>query len=209
MRQVAICAIVVTLCCRLDPASSQSPTTRHLGKARIPIRAGTTQRRRLGTTLIRDGVLSVRVVCRSRPARGSGAIRQLGNMQRSGFCPTDRTRRSTPTVYRSVFPRPRFASTRGRPMLARELGRADLRRVPHGQLNYHGAALLLEGGPAHNDIETFRESLRKAFEANATNPLKRPPFVGRVLARRPDLSLTDVVKSLQCFGKASKERARI
>jgi Cytochrome c len=78
-----------------------------------------------------------------------------------------------------------------------------------GQVKYHGVALLIEGGPAQNDIETFRTRLAEAFGANATDPEKAQGFIGRVLARRPDLSPTDVQRSLQCFGQVSEARARI
>jgi mono/diheme cytochrome c family protein len=77
-----------------------------------------------------------------------------------------------------------------------------------GQVNYHGSSLLIEGGPAQNDIETFRVNLAEAFAANVTNPEKAQRFVGRVLARRPDLSPADVQAGLQCFGRASAARTR-
>jgi hypothetical protein len=77
-----------------------------------------------------------------------------------------------------------------------------------GQVNYHGVSLPLEGGPAQNDIETFRIRLAEAFAANATNPDKAQRFVGRVLARRPDLGPAEVQTSLQCFAQASAARAR-
>jgi hypothetical protein len=77
-----------------------------------------------------------------------------------------------------------------------------------GQVNYHGTSLLIEGGPAQNDIEIFRQSLAEAFAANATNPEKAQRFVGRILARRPDLSPAAVQAALQCFGQTSAARAR-
>ena len=76
------------------------------------------------------------------------------------------------------------------------------------QVNYHGTSLLIEGGPAHNDIETFRANLAQAFAANASNPEKAQRFVGRILAQQPELSPADVQAGLQCFGKASMARAR-
>jgi hypothetical protein len=77
-----------------------------------------------------------------------------------------------------------------------------------GQVNYHGRSLLIEGGPAQIDIETFRTKLAEAFAANATNPEKVQPFVGRILARRTDLNLAAVQTGLQCFGQTSAARAR-
>jgi hypothetical protein len=77
-----------------------------------------------------------------------------------------------------------------------------------GQVNYHGTSLLIEGGPAQNDIETFRTQLAQAFAANATSPDKAQRFVGRILARQPDLSPAAVQAGLQCFGRASAARAR-
>jgi mono/diheme cytochrome c family protein len=77
-----------------------------------------------------------------------------------------------------------------------------------GQVNYNGTALLIQGGPAQNDIETFRARLGDAFAANASNPEKAQRFVGRILAQQPELSPADVQAGLQCFGKASMARAR-
>ena len=77
-----------------------------------------------------------------------------------------------------------------------------------GQVNYHGTSLLIEGGPAHNDIETFRANLAQAFAANASDPEKAQRFVGRILAQQPELSPADVQAGLQCFGQASMARAR-
>lgn len=78
-----------------------------------------------------------------------------------------------------------------------------------GQINYHGTSLLIEGGPAQNDIETFRESLAEAAAANASNPAKAQRFAARVLARRPDLDPAALRQALQCFGQASAVRARL
>ena len=78
-----------------------------------------------------------------------------------------------------------------------------------GQVNYHGTTLLIEGGPAQSDIETFRLRLADAVGAVATDPQKAQRFVGRVLARRPDLTPAAVQASLQCFGQASAARVRI
>jgi hypothetical protein len=66
-----------------------------------------------------------------------------------------------------------------------------------GQVNYHGRSLLIEGGPAQNDIETFRTKLAEAFMANASNPDKAQRFVGRILARRTNLSSAAVQRDLQ------------
>jgi hypothetical protein len=76
------------------------------------------------------------------------------------------------------------------------------------QVNYHGTSLLIDGGPAHNDIETFRANLAGAFAANANDPEKAQRFVGRILAQQSDLSPADVQAGLQCFGRASVARAR-
>jgi hypothetical protein len=78
-----------------------------------------------------------------------------------------------------------------------------------GRVTYKGHSLPLQGGPAHNDIETFRTQLAESLRANAADPPKALRFVGRVLVRRPDLSPSDVKASLQCFGKASEARARV
>jgi hypothetical protein len=78
-----------------------------------------------------------------------------------------------------------------------------------GQVNYHGTSLLIDGGPAQTDIETFRIRLAEAVGAVATDPQKAQRFVGRVLARRPDLSPAQMQTSLQCFGQAGAARARI
>jgi RoxA-like, cytochrome c-like len=78
-----------------------------------------------------------------------------------------------------------------------------------GQVNYHGTSLLIDGGPAQTDIETFRIRLAEAVGAVATDPQKAQRFVGRVLQRRPQSSPAGVQASLQCFGQASAARARI
>jgi hypothetical protein len=75
-----------------------------------------------------------------------------------------------------------------------------------GRINYHGRSLLIDGGPAQNDIETFRESLAAAFAAIGSNPEKAQRFVGRILARQPDLSPAEVQAGLQCFGRANMAR---
>jgi Cytochrome c len=81
--------------------------------------------------------------------------------------------------------------------------------VPHrpGELQ-RNRAVDPQGGPAQNDIETFRTRLGDAFAANASNPEKAQRFVGRILAQQPELSPADVQAGLQCFGKASMARAR-
>ncbi len=78
-----------------------------------------------------------------------------------------------------------------------------------GRLTYHGRSLPIDGGPAQNDIETFRTALGQALGANVADRGKAQRFIGRVLARRPDLKPADVQASLQCFARAGEARARI
>jgi hypothetical protein len=78
-----------------------------------------------------------------------------------------------------------------------------------GRISYHGRSLPIDGGPAQNDIETFRTRLGQALGANLAEPGKAQRFIGRVLARRPDLAPADVQASLQCFARANETRSRI
>jgi hypothetical protein len=143
-------------------------------------------------------------------AEGKERFASSGNMRRFGFFPDSPNQTFNPDGLPIGFSQTELRLDKGAfPCWQGNWVGLTCAACHTGQVNYHGTALLLEGGPAHNNIETFRTSLAEAFAADATNPLKAPAFVGRVLARRPDLSLTDVRKSLQCFGEASKERARI
>jgi mono/diheme cytochrome c family protein len=143
-------------------------------------------------------------------ANGEERFASPGNMRRFGFLPDSPNQTFNPDGLPIGFSRTEVRLDKGAFQCWQGNWVGLTCAACHtGQVNYHGTALLIDGGPAQNNIETFRTSLAEAFAANATNPPKALGFVGRVLARRPDLSPTDVKKSLQCFGKASKERARI
>ncbi len=77
-----------------------------------------------------------------------------------------------------------------------------------GQVNYHGTAIRIEGGPAQNDIETFRLRLAEALGATAADSAKAQRFAGRVLQAVGDPS-RDLTASLQCFAQASAARNRL
>ena len=155
------------------------------------------------------GVLPVRLVRRPRAGRRPGAFRHPGQyaaLRLSVQSPASdvQPRRSADRVF------PHRASPGQGPFQCWQGNWVGLTCAAchTGQVNYHGTSLLIEGGPAQNDIETFRAGLAQAFGANATNPEKAQRFVGRVLARRPDLSPAAVQAGLQCFGQASVARAR-
>jgi hypothetical protein len=77
-----------------------------------------------------------------------------------------------------------------------------------GELRYQGAGIRIEGGPAQNDIEHFRNSLGGALGAVSADPAKGLRFVARVLrtAGTPNLNIRD---SLQCFRQAAAARQRV
>ena len=68
-----------------------------------------------------------------------------------------------------------------------------------GQINYKGAALRIDGGPAGSDMERFMVDLGRALSATLKNPAKREAFVKDVLERKNYSSADEVVKDLEIF----------
>jgi mono/diheme cytochrome c family protein len=142
-------------------------------------------------------------------AQGQERFAASGNMQRFGFLPNPPHQTFNPDGLPIGFSRTELRLDTGAFQCWQgEWVGLTCAGCHTGRINYHGRSLLIEGGPAQNDIETFRESLAGAFAANATNPEKAQRFVGRILARQPDLSAADVQAGLQCFGRVSMARAR-
>jgi mono/diheme cytochrome c family protein len=143
-------------------------------------------------------------------AQGEERFAAPGNMQRFGFLPNPPHQTFDPDGLPIGFSRTELRMDKGAFQCWQGNWVGLTCAACHtGKVNYQGSALLIEGGPAQNDIEIFRIRLAEAFAANATNPQKAQGFVGRVLAQRPDLSPADVQRGLQCFGQASEARARI
>jgi hypothetical protein len=143
-------------------------------------------------------------------AQGEERFAAPGNMQRFGFLPNPPHQTFDPDGLPIGFSRTELRMDKGAFQCWQGNWVGLTCAACHtGKVNYQGSALLIEGGPAQNDIEIFRIRLAEAFAANATNPQKAQGFVGHVLAQRPDLSPADVQRGLQCFGQASEARARI
>jgi Cytochrome c len=142
-------------------------------------------------------------------AEGQERFAAPGNMQRFGFLPNPPHQAFNPDGLPIGFSRTELRLDKGlfQCWQGNWVG-LTCAGCHTGRVNYHGTSLLIEGGPAQNDIEGFRDSLGKAFAANAASPDKVQRFVGRILARRPDLSPAALQAGLQCFGEASKARAR-
>jgi Cytochrome c len=142
-------------------------------------------------------------------AQGRERFASPGNMRRFGFLPDPPNQAFNPDGLPIGFSRTEVRLDKGAFQCWQGTWVGLTCAACHtGQLNYHGAALLIEGGPAQNNIETFRDNLGKAFAANTT-PERAQGFVGRILARRPDLSPTDVQAGLRCFGQASGARTQL
>jgi hypothetical protein len=142
-------------------------------------------------------------------AQGQERFAASGNMQRFGFLPNPPHQTFNPDGLPIGFSRTELRLDKG-PFQCWQGNWVGLTCAGchTGRINYHGKSLLIEGGPAQNDIETFRESLAQAVAVIGSNPDKAQRFVGRILAQQPDLSAADVQASLQCFGQVNRARAR-
>ena len=77
-----------------------------------------------------------------------------------------------------------------------------------GELRYGDAALRVEGGPAQNDIEGFRNNLGGALGAVSADPAKALRFVARVVKTAGPQGL-HVRDSLACFKRAAEKRQQL
>jgi hypothetical protein len=77
-----------------------------------------------------------------------------------------------------------------------------------GELRYRGAEIRIEGGPAQNDIEAFRNNLGGALGEVSADPAKALRFIARVVKTAGPAGL-DVRDSLQCFRQAAAARQRV
>ena len=97
-------------------------------------------------------------------AQGEEHFAAPGNMQRFGFLPNPPHQTFNPDGLPIGFSRTELRLDKGAFQCWQGNWVGLTCAACHtGQVNYHGTALLIEGGPAQNDIETFRIRLAEAF----------------------------------------------
>ena len=91
---------------------------------------------------------------------------------------------------------------RERPLQGQGLPRLYLRCMPYGQLNYKGAGIRIDGGPAGTDMDSFLQDLATAFWAVRIDQWQvRARFVKNVMDRGHYASENDVVDDLQKYSQ--------